>query len=283
MQRDVKFIVRELEEILQRIGGGRVEYVPHGFDIAEEKDLNSAAEVEELFHASGLLIYLQNPVFIYIRDHTVGTYSNARERHKIHFSVCSTLRKMKKEGRFGRYRRTTRVNDVYLIDVDARPGQEGVREVPLYPCKHCLAEVDYLCYKAAHDQDGRQRIVEEFKAREAFDFLRQQFALFESETSDVQSANLRTGYSRSWRRRSQRFRKLMKFTCKECGVQLDRDPSLLDVHHLSGDKRDDRDHNLRCLCKLCHARMHSHYNVSSLHRSRILELRRSQGLSTPNW
>lgn len=187
MRSDMKSIMRGLEGIRKRIGGRRFEFVPHGFERLEERDLNSAEEVEDLFHTSGLLIHLQHPVFIYIRDHTVGKYSDVSERNKLHFAVCSTLRMMKKKGRFHRYRRTIRVDDVYLIDVHARRREDREVELPLYPCKHCLMEVNYLCYKTALTRDDKQTIVEEFKAREALDVLRHQFNLFNSTTNNVQS------------------------------------------------------------------------------------------------
>jgi len=187
MRSDMKSIMRGLEAIRERIGGRRVEFVPHGFERLEERDLNSAGEVEDLFHTSGLLIHLQHPVFIYIRDHTVGKDSGASERHKIHFAVCSTLRMMKNRGRFHRYRRTIRVDDVYLIDVHARRREDREVELPLYPCKRCLMKANYLCYKTTEEWDDKQKIVEEFKAREALEFLRKQFDLFNSMTKNVQS------------------------------------------------------------------------------------------------
>ena len=143
-------------------------------------------------------------------------------------------------------------------------------------------EVNYLCYQTAYEQNEKQRIVEEFTAREALDFLRQQFDLFDSQTKNVQSANLTTGYAASWSQSSLRFRTLRNFTCEECGVQLRHNRSLLDVHHISGNKGDNRNHNLRSLCKLCHAELHTHYSVSDYHKSRIFELRRSQGLPSLN-
>ena len=129
---DVNDMIRRLEAIRQSVGGEKVEFVPR----IEDRDLTTPEEVEDLFHRSGLLIYLQNPVFVYIRDHTVGTFVDTIDRRRIHFSVCTTLQKMKNQGRFERYRRTTRVDDVYLIDV--KSGRNGEIEVPLYPCKHCL-------------------------------------------------------------------------------------------------------------------------------------------------
>lgn len=272
MQNNVNDVIRRLEAIRLRVGGRKVEFVPR----IRDRDLATPEEVENLFHPSGLLIYLQNPVFVYIRDHTVGTFADTKDRRRIHFSVCTTLRNMRNQGRFERYRRTTRVDDVYLIDV--RLGRYGEIEAPLYPCKHCLKEVDYPSYRTTFGREGRQRIVEDFRARDALEFLREKFRVFDSKTRNVQPAGLSTSYSPDWPQLSSWYRRRRGFTCEECKVQLIGAPYLLDMHHIDGDKRNDQDQNLRCLCKLCHAHMHPHYNVSDHHRELILEARRKQNL-----
>lgn len=276
MQNDVNAVIRRLDAIRQRVGGEKAEFVPR----IEDRDLATPEEVEDLFHHSGLLIYLQNPVFVYIRDHTVGTFVDTIDRRKIHFSVCTTLRNMRNQGRFERYRRTTRVDDVYLIDI--RSGKGGERELPLFPCKHCLKEVDYPRYRIALGRDDRQRIVEEFRARDALEFLREKFKVFDSKTRNVRSAGLSAGYSSDWSQLSRWYKELRGFTCEECGVQLSDDQRLLDMHHIDGNKRNNQGQNLRCLCKLCHARTHPHYNVSDHSSELILEARRRQGLSGSN-
>ena len=278
MQNDVNDVIGRLEAIRRSVGGRKIQFVPH----IEDRDLSTLGEVEELFHPSGLLVYFQNPVFIYIRDHTVGTFLDTIDRHKIHFSVCTTLRMMRNRGRFERYRRTTRVDDVYLIDVHTQPSGYAERELPLYPCKHCLQEVNYPCYRAANGREERQGIVERFRARDALLFLREKFRTFDSKTRSVQSADLFAGYSSEWSHRSRWYREHRNLTCEECGVQLAETPHLLDTHHIDGDKRNDRYQNLRCLCKLCHARIHPHYKILHQHSELILEARRNQGLSDIN-
>lgn len=277
MKNDVNDVIRRLETIRQRVGGRKSTFVPR----IEDQDLSTIGEVEELFHPSGLLIHLQNPVFIYIRDHTVGTFLDTNDRHKIHFSVCPTLRMMRNHGRFERYRRTTRVDDVYLIDVHAESGRTVEKELPLYPCKHCLRRVNYPLYRASNRED-KQSIVEAFRARDALDFLRKQFEVFDSKIRSVQPSGLSADYPPDWPQRSRRYKKLMKFTCEECKVQLNNAPHLIDTHHIDGDKRNNQDQNLRCLCKLCHAHIHSHYTVSDRYRALILEARRKQGLANIN-
>lgn len=279
MQHDVDDLIRRLDAIRQRVGGRKIEFVP----VIEDGDLTTLEEVEDLFHPSGLLIYLQSPVFIYIRDHTVGTFVDTADRHKIHFSACPTLRMMRNHGRFERYRRTARIDDVYLVDVHERPGRLVEKDLPLYPCKHCLRQVDYPRYRTS-GRESRQRIVEDFRARDALDYLREKFKMFDSQTRNIQPAAASSaGYSPSWHVRSRWYRELRKFTCEECEVQLKDAPHLLDMHHIDGDKRNDRDQNLRCLCKLCHSLMHPHYNVTHQHREFIIEARRKQGISDVNW
>lgn len=210
----------------------------------------------------------------------MGTFLDTKDRRRIHFSVCTTLRNMRNQGRFERYRRTTRVDDVYLIDI--KSGMDGERELPLYPCKHCLKEVNYLGYGTASGWENRQKIVEGFRARDALQFLREKFRSFDSKTQNIQSASLSTSYSPDWSQRSSWYRRLRGFTCEECRVQLSDAPHLLDMHHIDGNKRNDRGQNLRCLCKLCHSRIHPHYDVLDCHSEVILDARRKQGLSDAN-
>lgn len=278
MQNDANDVIGRLEAIRESVGGRKIQFVPR----IEDRDLSTLGEVEDLFHPSGLLVYFQNPVFIYIRDHTAATFLDTRDRRRIHFSVCTTLRMMRNKGRFERYRRTTRIDDVYLIDIHTQLSGYAERELPLYPCRHCLKEVKYPRYGTAIGQEERQIIVEEFRAIDALEYLREKFKRFDSKTRNVQSADLFGGYASDWSHRSHWYREHKRLTCEECGVQLDKTPHLLDMHHIDGDKRNDQDQNLRCLCKLCHAHIHPHYKVLSQHRELILEARRDQGLSDIN-
>lgn len=281
MKIEVGNITGGLEKIRKRVGAELVEFVPRPSGERINADLTSVAQVERLFDRSGLLIHRNRPVFVYIRDHTVSreVIKFPEGGRKIHFAVCSTLKEMQEIGRFRRYRMTENDDNLYLVDV-----REGSRDeeknVRLFPCQYCLAQLRYRCFDSSSPRDMKSKIVEEFDAKEAFDFLYQHFDIFRRQMAGRPPATFQTGYSRDWNRISRDIRESCSFTCQGCGVKLKRSSRLLDVHHKDGDKRNNRDDNLICLCKLCHADQsaHGHYRLSSGDRKLIGDLRKQQRL-----
>ncbi len=64
------------------------------------------------------------------------------------------------------------------------------------------------------------------------------------------------GYTADWDETSKNFRMKNKFTCQDCGINLNQnltDGYFLESHHLDGNKKNSGDDNLKCLCVLCHA------------------------------
>lgn len=286
MKIDDKMVTKRLNDICRQIRATRKEFTPPPPAGRVDADLPTLDAVASLFHPSGILIHEGRPVFAYIRDHIWGEYpGDPAERKKLHFTVCQTLVSMKQGGRFERYRLTNRDDNRYLVDV--RGGFERTRELDgqtLYPCKHCLANVGYHCYRVDMALREKDKIVREFEAKEAFRLLWQQFDIFRRQTARLRSARLPTGYADNFRATSLAFRKSRHFTCEQCGVRLaGAYQGLIDTHHDDGDKRNDSYNNLRCLCKLCHAKQHPrHYRVSAHARHIIESARKSQRVSLLN-
>ena len=87
-------------------------------------------------------------------------------------------------------------------------------------------------------------------------------------------------YTADWAEVSRRVRDRAGYSCQDCGVRLDQDRRLLQVHHANGVKTDNRPTNLKALCAACHrrARNHAHLYVSHRDSEQIALLRREQGL-----
>ena len=75
------------------------------------------------------------------------------------------------------------------------------------------------------------------------------------------------GYTRDWEYISREYREKHEYTCENCGLKLedDYDRQYMHVHHISGDKLNNNESNLKCLCLYCHSHVDKiHYkNLTS--------------------
>ena len=285
MKIDSASVTRRLDEIRRQVGAPPVEFIPPPPAGRIDEDLLTVEAVQSLFHPSGILMRQGRPVFAYIRDHISSQYGysdNPEERNKVHFTFCQTLKRMAEGGRFQRYRLTNRDDNRYLVDIRDSSGRTQERDGEiLFPCRDCLDNVSYRCYdKYLLPEHEKKKTVREFDAKEAFRLLWQHFDMFRPLARGLKSATQPTGYAANFHAISRAFRRSRNFTCEQCGVQLSgAHQGLVDTHHISGDKSNNRYDNLRCLCKLCHAEQHSHYRVSPQARRIITLARRYQKIS----
>ncbi|KAF0128476.1 MAG: HNH endonuclease [Bacteroidetes bacterium] len=63
------------------------------------------------------------------------------------------------------------------------------------------------------------------------------------------------GYARDWQKISRSYREKKNYKCESCGIQIENklDRRFLHTHHKNGDKTNNRESNLECLCILCHS------------------------------
>lgn len=63
------------------------------------------------------------------------------------------------------------------------------------------------------------------------------------------------GYARDWQKISKGYRTKKNYTCESCEIKIDSlsDRRYLHTHHKNGDKTNNRENNLECLCILCHS------------------------------
>jgi hypothetical protein len=163
---------------------------------------------------------------------------------KFHTCNCVTIQEQKAKKNFdGHYIFSTEV--IKMIDLD-----DVEKELSI--CMNCVRSSDAL-RAGMTTSEYREEVILDEDANPNFR---------PSEMPKAIPTNF-WGYTSDWDEASKNYRMKMKFTCEDCGLVLNQSFAFgyfLETHHLNGNKKDNSDSNLRCLCVLCHA------NVDEIHR-----------------
>lgn len=82
------------------------------------------------------------------------------------------------------------------------------------------------------------------------------------------------GYVKNWATISQAHRELKHYKCEKCGIDLNDFAGRFycQVHHKNGNKLDNKESNLQCLCVECHSQIDNHHksNFSTKAQMQVL-------------
>lgn len=178
-------------------------------------------------------------VFMYKRDYHLQRFGKPR----YHICQCETIQDFMNSGSFKQHYRYANTEKVPVMDMDNYNEDTVVDNLPL--CHYCADIMGNDYYKGM----SVEQFVAILKAAGEADAEEKEVDIF--------------GYVRNWESISLAYRTKHEFKCEQCGYQAETELAkrFIQVHHIDGDKLNNRESNLRCLCIQCHA------NVDDVHRA----------------
>lgn len=255
---------------LERVG----DHLRNGLILGKDIQLN------EIDGSNGVLNYKGLQVMLYIPDqgnNILSVIQDGRQKwaKRIHIAECRTIVEMRERGRFNdRYDVINRIDGLFpVFGLDFNSKEECKGEAQLATCQNCLNQLNYLNFSQL-SRENKKDIVSSFSYGQFFGAYSSYFKSLPVATAGFQSG----GYTDDWASISKNTRIDLNYTCEQCGVELNNDRRLLHVHHISGNKQNNRKENLRVLCADCHKKQpnHGHLYVSNSDVLKINQLRRDQ-------
>lgn len=177
--------------------------------------------------------------FMYKRFYHLADFGPPR----FHIRECKTIQNFKNSGQFRKLYRWANTEVVPVIDMDDNDIDKEISQLPL--CKYCQAIIQAQKQKAYKDNRDFVKELKEISARNALNV-----DLF--------------GYTSDWPETSKRYREKQDYTCERCGLRVgELDHVYIHCHHKDGDKTNNQESNLECLCVECHSK------VDEAHRERF--------------
>ncbi|MBR6629404.1 MAG: HNH endonuclease [Bacteroidaceae bacterium] len=175
-------------------------------------------------------------IFLYKRNYRLRTYGKPR----FHIRKCKVIQDFMDLGTFRQEYRRANTNPVLVCDVDDNNTDKLVDDLPL--CKYCARMV-------AQEYQGMH-------SKEFVEILREASENSEENIGGTVEVDI-FGYTKDWEMISKAYREEHNYTCECCGVHIDDpyDYYYMHVHHINGDKTNNRKSNLRCLCIRCHSQV----------------------------
>ena len=183
----------------------------------------------------------KHQIFLYKRKYRVNTYGKPR----YHVRKCKVIQDFINKGSFEKEYRRANTDVVNVLDMDDFNKEKKVDHLPL--CKYCANMIFNESLK-------------EIDSTEFVELLKRT-----SEVEDEKPKNIEVdifGYTKDWEKVSSDYRESKNYTCERCGLHISNpfDRYYMHTHHKNGDKTNNKESNLECLCIRCHSQ------VDDIHR-----------------
>ncbi len=193
----------------------------------------------------------KHQIFLYKRKYRLEAHGKPR----YHVCKCETIQQFMNSGTFQAEYRRANTRIVTVINRDNWDNEEEVSDLPL--CKFC-SRILYGYDRSLDSGDFAAMIREKEDIREP----------------QVVEIDI-FGYPKDWERISLAYRTKKKYTCECCGVEITDsfDRRFIHVHHKDGNKINNRESNLECLCIRCHSEKDDIHrkNFSTAAQQRLLQ------------
>lgn len=186
----------------------------------------------------------EQQVYVYKYDYWLHRYGESIP--KFHICRCSTIDDFMMRGAFDGHYVRANTDPVPVLSKESHHVEE-VSNMPL--CQNCLRKIR---------QYGR------ITSAEFVEILREAMGVDDMEQPEEVEVDI-FGYTRDWEQISKNYREQHNYTCEECGLRIDDifNRQYIHCHHKDGNKLNNSESNLKCLCMRCHS------EVDENHRRRL--------------
>ncbi|MCV3482759.1 HNH endonuclease [Campylobacter sp. CNRCH_2014_0184h] len=214
--------------------------------------------------SDGTFSYKNRRVLIYIRDvsplYKENDINSSLPRY--HLCYCDAYQKMLSNNRKHRYVVSSRDDGIFWLNFFGFSNNTMIKtkseERKLQVCMYCLRKLNW-CNVNQVSNDKRLMIRNNFSLKDFFEKYPKNIINSKNHFSDkIAPLNI---YSDDWNNISYDIRSKAQWKCQKCHRDFSKNRIGLDVHHINGQKNDNRLNNLMVLCKDCHSKepMHEHY------------------------
>lgn len=178
----------------------------------------------------------ERQVFLYKKDYHLERYGKPR----FHICKCATIEEFISVGLFKQHYVRANSEPVPVIDLDDSRKLKTISGLPL--CSNCKQKMKQVIVK------NSTNFVELLQS-----------ANDQTDQEDVEVDIF--GYTRDWETISRAYREKKNYTCERCGLEITDtyDRQYVHVHHKDGNKLNNNENNLQCLCLYCHAHVDDHH------------------------